>query len=999
MVGTNDVAVPTCVRATPSSPALFKQHYNTLLQTVRRKYPNAAIFMHDLFPRYSSRRWQYRETNTQLLNFTKEFNTVLRGFCARGIANVFIAENFDNTVNFMGRYLSTDGLHLSEQGYNIMCLTLKQVISSYFSISPPSHVSYCSCSTICICHCHAINKTLAHHTVRDFTSALRFTWLGKRAVCYFGDVPYGYGSGNRTVYHDARSISESPLLSSIADEISRALPGVPFNSVLVNYYKDGSSYMPFHSDDEKCIAPNSTIISVSYGESRPFHFQRTGRHFHSKGSDNSVTLESGKIIVMSYDSQQHWRHSVPCDNMITGERINLTFRMMTDSSTNAPNWKKFQPRPDAEYAKILEECKRVIRDEIASEIKPKVAPDNNFLHTHPVDGMVDPELSKKVTFEYAEPPMTDKEYTEIVGLLNEKQREAFNMIDDHSTREAQGLENKQLIHFISGAGGCGKSFLIKALRHCINRKFPDGRINPRCIVTALTGAAAVVVDGQTVHTALNLDLQTGFFSKSDFKRIPAHKLDLMKDAVFNSVLYIIIDEVSMMGIDVLKHVNQRLHELKSLPSLSNQAFGGIHVIFCGDFYQLPPVMSRTVFSNTCSSLSQTVDLWKDHVTFTELTEVVRSKGDTDFTQLCHRVRVGIITDADMATLNARVIPAPSDSEILDDMKICYTNQECFNHNEKCIQLMRQSTTIHTFNSIDSFKSDQLNSTECLAKLMPNDPSKTAGLPKKLEICIGARIMIRVNVDTLDRIVNGVMGTVRFIDFSAKSKLPHVYVEFDDKSAGVKTGLKHEKCNFFCKKTLPCPKLGFVKIVPQEKDFISSVNKRTWVRRYQLPMVLSWATTVHKVQGLTVTNACVALHGHKPGVKWPPGAAYVELSRFQRLSDVRLSAFDRHQIRTCPMVAGEYDRLRKLPKFVNPYTNVHPLPKSLSQQLSPNNNDNLHGENHSNPNNNNVSPTCESSTPLPTDNIFCSPGIEILSQPIQSPNIPHLMTLMNTPHEA
>ena len=51
----------------------------------------------------------------------------------------------------------------------------------------------------------------------------------------------------------------------------------------------------------------------------------------------------------------------------------------------------------------------------------------------------------------------------------------------------------------------------------------------RCIVTALTGAAAVAVDGQTVHTALNHDLQTAFFSESDFKRIPAHKLDLMKD--------------------------------------------------------------------------------------------------------------------------------------------------------------------------------------------------------------------------------------------------------------------------------------------------------------------------------------------------------------------------------------------------------------------------------------------------------------------------------------
>ena len=73
-------------------------------------------------------------------------------------------------------------------------------------------------------------------------------------------------------------------------------------------------------------------------------------------------------------------------------------------------------------------------------------------------------------------------YLTCAGLLNKKQLKAFNMVDEHSTSEAQGLENNRSIHFISEAGGCQKLFLIEALRHCINRKFPDGKINPRCIV-------------------------------------------------------------------------------------------------------------------------------------------------------------------------------------------------------------------------------------------------------------------------------------------------------------------------------------------------------------------------------------------------------------------------------------------------------------------------------------------------------------------------------------
>ena len=86
------------------------------------------------------------------------------------------------------------------------------------------------------------------------------------------------------------------------------------------------------------------------------------------------------------------------------------------------------------------------------------------------------------------------------------------------------------------------------------------------------------------------------------------------------------------------------------------------------------------------------------------------------------------------------------------------------------------------------------------------------------------------------------------------------------------------------------------------------------------MVLCWASTVHKVQGLTLTDGHVHLAKPKPQASWQNGMAYTALSRFTKLTDVKLRAFDPDQIKTCSSVKDEYKRLRALPKYVNLYFN-------------------------------------------------------------------------------
>lgn len=104
-------------------------------------------------------------------------------------------------------------------------------------------------------------------------------------------------------------------------EIERCF-GVQFNSVLLNWYRDGEDYLNWHSDDEKELGRNPTIASANFGETRDFVVRRKDE----KDQKLVIPLKHGTLLVMSGELQQFWEHSVPKRKKVSGSRFNLTFR-------------------------------------------------------------------------------------------------------------------------------------------------------------------------------------------------------------------------------------------------------------------------------------------------------------------------------------------------------------------------------------------------------------------------------------------------------------------------------------------------------------------------------------------------------------------------------------------------------------------------------------------------------------------------------------------------
>ncbi|MGZ5028270.1 MAG: alpha-ketoglutarate-dependent dioxygenase AlkB family protein [Methylobacter sp.] len=112
----------------------------------------------------------------------------------------------------------------------------------------------------------------------------------------------------------------TPILSGIRTQIEAHL-NYAFNSVLVNRYRNGNDYVGWHSDNEPELGGQPVIASLTFGAERQFEFR------HKQSSEHGrVLLRSGTLLIMQPDFQHHWLHSVPVDQTVAKERINLTFR-------------------------------------------------------------------------------------------------------------------------------------------------------------------------------------------------------------------------------------------------------------------------------------------------------------------------------------------------------------------------------------------------------------------------------------------------------------------------------------------------------------------------------------------------------------------------------------------------------------------------------------------------------------------------------------------------
>jgi alkylated DNA repair dioxygenase AlkB len=102
--------------------------------------------------------------------------------------------------------------------------------------------------------------------------------------------------------------------------------GKIFNSVLINYYRDGKDRVAWHSDDEKELGQNPVIGSVSLGAERKFKLRH--KKYKENGCKAEILLQHGSFLLMKGPTQHHWMHEIPRTAKPIGPRINLTFRII-----------------------------------------------------------------------------------------------------------------------------------------------------------------------------------------------------------------------------------------------------------------------------------------------------------------------------------------------------------------------------------------------------------------------------------------------------------------------------------------------------------------------------------------------------------------------------------------------------------------------------------------------------------------------------------------------
>lgn len=141
-----------------------------------------------------------------------------------------------------------------------------------------------------------------------------------RLTAWYADAhTYDYTSLRRSVPN-----IWTPELLMIKAKVE-PIAGITFNSVLLNYYRDGNDSVAWHSDNEKALGTHPVIASVSFGQVRCFDIRNKSDH----RAKYSIRLESGALMIMKGNLQQNWEHRIAKSARPMQPRVNLTFRVVT----------------------------------------------------------------------------------------------------------------------------------------------------------------------------------------------------------------------------------------------------------------------------------------------------------------------------------------------------------------------------------------------------------------------------------------------------------------------------------------------------------------------------------------------------------------------------------------------------------------------------------------------------------------------------------------------
>ena len=386
-------------------------------------------------------------------------------------------------------------------------------------------------------------------------------------------------------------------------------------------------------------------------------------------------------------------------------------------------------------------------------------------------------------------------------------------------------EDTQHFIYLTGAAGTGKTTLIERVKdECLLKK----------MVVAPTGVAALNIGGSTINSAFRIGFDT-------FPVIQESKDPRFKKLLKNLEL-LIIDEISMVRAPMLDAISETLQIHRN----SSKPFGGIHVLACGDLFQLPPVVKENeesaIFERYGSVYFFSADNFKaiEKPIFFELVSSFRQQDDKEFYNLLNNVRLGKNLESSINMINKTCHNPEFDTE--SSLIITSRKYRAEQINDEMLSRIDGPTT-----AAKSKEQGELNENDLPA-------------PRELRVKEDAKVMFIKN-DPDGRWVNGTIGVV--IDCSDKNKKV-IKVKVDKEVFKV----KREEWN----------KVRYVYDEyndEMEEEVVSSFK--------QFPLKLGWAVTIHKAQGLTLDSCSVDLGEGA----FATGQAYVALSRCKTLDSLNL----------------------------------------------------------------------------------------------------------------
>jgi ATP-dependent DNA helicase PIF1 len=449
--------------------------------------------------------------------------------------------------------------------------------------------------------------------------------------------------------------------------------------------------------------------------------------------------------------------------------------------------------------------------------------------------------------------------------------------------------------FISGPGGSGKSYFIK---YIVEHLYKRGVIHQ---VTSTTGCSSILlannihINGKpivvkTIHSWSGIRL-----GKGPIKDIVSQVLK--RDRVvkeWRRCKVLMLDEISMMSKKIFNTLDTVGRTVRGRP---NEPFGGIQLVFLGDFYQLPPVgdYGDPETSQFCFESAKWFETFpiENHV---EFTTIFRQRDET-FKRILNEIRCGALSPESTEVLSGRInaLYDPELHEGILPMKIFATRNQVSAVNTKhydeleteemCYVLSVSTNTTKYIETGEPFEPDVTEkismATSMEMEYEIKSMSSNVPMDETVRVKEGAIVMCLVNLDLEQGISNGSVGRIIGFAYSPTSR-----------------------------EQVPIVKYMNGVVMQMERHVFQSMEYPN-ICVAQIPLCLAYASSIHKMQGATL-DVCEMNLGTSI---FAEHQTYVALSRVRDLSGVYLTDFNPSRIKVNPIVVEFYKQ------FVKPEINT------------------------------------------------------------------------------